>query len=162
MEAVEGFASKAEVSRAYTEINKFEQMLVDDGCRVIKFFLHITKDEQKRRFEERLGNPYKHWKLTHDDLRNRERWGDYQRYTARMLKQTHMENAPWRVIGANHKWHARLEVLRLTIEHLGKGVDVSTPPMDEAMLRAAKKQLGESFERADARRRRLKKEEQKS
>ena len=76
VERVEGLASKSEWQRAYEEINEFEQMMVADGIRIAKFFLHITPAEQARRFKDRITNPLKRWKLSYEDFRNRSRWAD--------------------------------------------------------------------------------------
>jgi polyphosphate kinase 2 (PPK2 family) len=75
---VEGIAIKREWQRGYEEIKQFEQMLVADGIRIVKCFLHITPEEQIRRFKDRLANPWKRWKLSYEDLRNRSRWTDYE------------------------------------------------------------------------------------
>src|SRR5690606_37610695 len=77
VERVEKFAKKSDWSRAYDEINAIEQMWVSDGTPVLKFFLHISKDEQLRRFEERQKDPFKDWKISEDDWRNREKWDGY-------------------------------------------------------------------------------------
>jgi Polyphosphate kinase 2 (PPK2) len=80
VERVEGIASRQEWQRGYEEINQFERMLVADGVRIVKCFLHITPAEQIRRFKDRLANPLKRWKLSYEDLRNRARWTDYERF----------------------------------------------------------------------------------
>ncbi len=118
VERVEGFASKDEWRRAYDEINAFEKLLVDDGCPVIKIFLHITKKEQLRRFHERERNPYKNWKIGPDDWRNRKRWGRYEQAIEDMFERTDTGSAPWRLVAANHKWHARTQVLRHVVDAL--------------------------------------------
>ena len=78
VERVEGFATKREWRRGYEEINQFEHLLVEDGVRIVKIFLHISAGEQIRRFKERMANPLKRWKLSYEDFRNRERWADYE------------------------------------------------------------------------------------
>jgi polyphosphate kinase 2 (PPK2 family) len=112
VERVEGFAKKKEWKRAYREINELERQLVDDGVVLIKVFLAITKDEQKRRFEERENNVYKRWKIGPEDWRNREHWDEYVDAAEQMFAETNTDVAPWKIIGGNKKWHARLEVLR--------------------------------------------------
>ena len=119
VERVEGFARKKEWKRAYREINEFERKLVDDGVIVLKFFLAITKGEQKKRFEERENNPYKRWKIGPDDWRNREHWDDYVDAAEQMFDETDTPYAPWKIIGGNRKWHARIEVLRHLLDRLG-------------------------------------------
>ncbi|WP_119678840.1 polyphosphate kinase 2 family protein [Indioceanicola profundi] len=142
VERVEGFASREAWTRAYREINEFERMLTDDGVRIVKLFLHITKEEQLKRFEERLKNPYKRWKLTEEDLRNRERWDDYIRAAEEMFDRTSTPDAPWTLIPANYKWHARTAVLRAVVDRLGEGVDVTPPPLDASVQKAAADMLG--------------------
>ncbi len=141
VERVEGFATKEQWKRAYTEIRDFEKMLTDDGVRVIKLFLHIDKDEQLLRFKERLNNPYKRWKLTEEDLRNRVKWDDYIEAAEDMFDETSTKNAPWHAVPANSKWFARTDVLTHVTEALAKGVTVAPPPADAAMLAAAAKVL---------------------
>jgi polyphosphate kinase 2 (PPK2 family) len=118
VERIEKFATKDAWKRAYDEINQFEKLLVDDGCPVLKFFLHITKKEQLKRFEERQENPYKNWKIGPDDWRNRKRWKDYERAINDMFERTDTGHSPWFLIAANRKWYARTEVLRRAAEVL--------------------------------------------
>ncbi len=118
VERVEGLATKAEWKRAYGEINAFEKALTDDRCPVVKIFLHITKKEQLKRFKERERNPYKNWKIGPEDWRNRKRWKRYEKAIDEMFERTHTPAAPWHVVAGNHKWHARLGVLRLVVEAL--------------------------------------------
>jgi polyphosphate kinase 2 (PPK2 family) len=118
VERVEGFASKREWHRAYDEINQFEKELTDDGCPVIKLFLHITKKEQLRRFKEREKNPYKNWKITPEDWRNRKKWNVYERAIDDMFERTDTGSSPWRVIPANHKWYTRTEALKSVVTTL--------------------------------------------
>jgi polyphosphate kinase 2 (PPK2 family) len=131
VERVEGFASEAEWSRAYDEINHFEQLLVDDGARVVKIFLHITKDEQYRRFEARLKEPRKRWKLSYEDFRNRQHWEAYERAIEEMVRKTSTKAAPWNVVPANDKRYARLHCLQLITKSLGKGIELAPPPLDD-------------------------------
>lgn len=116
VERVEGFATKSEWKRAYQEINQFEQWLTDDGYIMIKFWLHISKDEQLERFHDRIENPFKHWKITDEDWRNREKWDEYQLAAEEMFKKTNTEYAPWHLIEANYKWYARVKVLKMITE----------------------------------------------
>ncbi|MBJ7551404.1 polyphosphate kinase 2 family protein [Marinomonas ostreistagni] len=142
VERIEAFASPNEWQRAYQEINEFERMLTDDGVRIIKIFMHISKGEQLKRFEERLNNPMKQWKLTEEDIRNRAKWDDYEGATDEMFQRTSTISAPWTIIPGNKKWFARIEVLNTVIEALSKEVDLSPPPVDPAVVKAARKQLG--------------------
>jgi polyphosphate kinase 2 (PPK2 family) len=111
VERVEGYAKDAEWKRAYDEINVFEKMLTDDGVRIGKFFLHIDRPTQLKRFEERETDPLKHYKLSAEDWRNRKKWKDYEVAVQDMLDRTHRPDAPWTLVAANDKKHARLVVL---------------------------------------------------
>ena len=111
VERVEGYASRDEWRRAYGEINDFEDQLTDHGIILAKFYLHITPDEQWKRFEQRLGTPHKRWKLTEEDWRNRARWWDYDQAVHDMVEATDSRHAPWTLIAANDKRATRLSVL---------------------------------------------------
>ncbi|MBM4201596.1 MAG: polyphosphate:AMP phosphotransferase, partial [Gammaproteobacteria bacterium] len=113
VERVEGFATPYEWLRAYTEINDFEEDLTNHGIVLLKFWLHISKGEQHRRFEERKLTAYKQFKITEEDYRNREKWAEYETAVDEMVTRTSTEFAPWHLIPANDKYHARIEVLRL-------------------------------------------------
>ncbi|KAB2931422.1 MAG: polyphosphate:AMP phosphotransferase [Candidatus Contendobacter sp.] len=118
VERIEGFARTREWQRAYAEINDFEAQLVERGIVLVKFWLHITPDEQLRRFKEREQIAYKAWKLTDEDWRNRERWGEYELAVNDLVERTSTRQAPWTLIEANDKRHARIEVLRTLCERL--------------------------------------------
>ena len=118
VERVEGFAAEAEWSRAYDEINAFEASLVRSGMPVAKFWLQIDQAEQARRFEERARSPLKQYKFTDDDVRNREKWPQYEAAVTEMLEKTSTKRAPWHVIAANDKRYARIQVLRTVLELL--------------------------------------------
>lgn len=113
VERVNGLAKKADWRRAYREINEFERTLADDGIDLVKIFLGVSKAEQLRRFEERLRDPYKQWKLGEADVRARERWDDYVEAADEAFTRTDTEKARWHLVAADRKWHARLEVLRI-------------------------------------------------
>ncbi len=142
VERVEGFASNDEWQRAYQEINEFERMLTDDGVRIIKFFVHITPEEQLERFLERLQNPIKQWKLTEEDIRNRRKWPEYEVAINDMFRMTSTEAAPWHLVASNHKWYTRVAILKTLVKSLSEGVDITPPPLDPAVIRAARKHLG--------------------
>jgi len=118
VERIEGFARTREWQRAYAEINDFEAQLVERGIVLVKFWLHITPDEQLRRFQEREQTAYKAWKLTDEDWRNRERWADYERAVNDLVERTSTRQAPWTLIAANDKRYTRIEVLRTLCERL--------------------------------------------
>jgi AMP-polyphosphate phosphotransferase len=118
VERIEGFAREDEWQRAYAEINEFERQLVEFGTIVCKFWLHISPDEQLRRFEERKNVPYKAWKLTDDDWRNREQWPRYEQAIDEMVLRTSTPAAPWTVVESENKPFARIKVLRTVVRRL--------------------------------------------
>ena len=118
VERVEGFASEEEWRRAYKEINDFEQQLVEHGIVLIKFWLHISDDEQLKRFEEREKSPYKQFKITQEDYRNRAKANDYELAASEMIERTSTEYCPWTIVEANDKRHARIKVLRTISQRL--------------------------------------------
>ena len=118
VERVEGFASDGEWRRAYKEINDFEQQLIDNNSVLLKFWLHITKDEQLARFKARENTPYKSWKLTDEDWRNRLRWEDYELAVNDMVERTSTRQAPWTLVEANDKRFARIKILRTLCQQL--------------------------------------------
>ena len=111
VERVEGFASEAEWRRAYDEINELEAQLSHDGATIVKLFFHVTQEEQDERFEKRLDHPWKRWKVTAEDLRNRARRADYLAAIKDMFDQTDTRWAPWTVIDGNDKKAARIAAL---------------------------------------------------
>jgi AMP-polyphosphate phosphotransferase len=118
VERIEHFCSEAEWKRAYREINYFERQLVDYGTILFKFWLHIGKDEQMRRFESRATDKLRSWKLTDEDWRNREKWDAYEEAVNEMLLKTSTLTAPWTVVEANSKPYARVKVLQTLVEKL--------------------------------------------
>lgn len=141
VERVEGFCSEQEWQRAYREINEFERLLADDGVRIIKLLPVITRDEQVRRFEERIRTPHKRWKLTSEDIRNWRRWDDYQLALEDMLDKTSTKVAPWHLIAGNRKWYARVKALEAVANVLEDSVDVSEPSLDSELVQAALQML---------------------
>ena len=123
VERVEGFASENEWQRAYAEINDFEQQLTDHGIILIKYWLHVTQEEQLARFKAREETPYKRWKLTEEDWRNREKWDDYEVAAHDMVQRTSTLNAPWHLIEGNDKRYARVKVLRIACEAMEEALD---------------------------------------
>jgi polyphosphate kinase 2 (PPK2 family) len=118
VERVEGFATKGEWKRAYDEINHFEKSLADNGSVILKFYLHITKEEQLARFKKREEDPYKRWKINDEDWRNREKWDLHNEAAEEMFEKTNQPHAPWHLIEGNFKWHARVKVLRTVAKAL--------------------------------------------
>ena len=125
----------------FDDIRGFERALAHGGTTVVKCFLHISRDEQEERLRARLDDPAKHWKWSGADLRERARWDDYQRAYEEAIAATATEAAPWFVVPADHKWHARLLVAEAMVEAL-EGIDPQLPPVDKAAIRTAKKELG--------------------
>ena len=118
VERVEGFVTEDEYRRAYAEINYFEELLVSHGILVVKFWIHITKAEQLRRFRERRRVAYKRYKITADDWRNRRRWEDYTLAVNEMVERTSTRVAPWTLVEGNDKNFARIKVLRTLADGL--------------------------------------------
>lgn len=118
VERVEELTAPEAWERSYGEIASFEQTLVDNGMVLVKFWLHISQEEQLRRFEAREADPFKEYKITADDWRNRERWPDYEPAIEEMLRRTHTVDAPWTLVSAEDKNHARVRVLEAVVEAL--------------------------------------------
>jgi polyphosphate kinase 2 (PPK2 family) len=118
VERVEGFCSEEEWRRAYREINEWEGHLLSSGCIVVKFWLHVGKEEQLRRFRDRERDPYRKYKLTEEDWRNRARWKEYEEAVEQMLQKTSTPLAPWTVVEANDKYWARVKVVKTVADRL--------------------------------------------
>ena len=123
VERVEGFATEEEWKRAYQEINDMEAHLVKSGTIVLKFWMHIDKDEQEKRFKQRMETPEKQWKITDEDWRNRDKWDDYEKAVDEMMLRTSTTEAPWHIIEANSKLYARIKVLEIVVEALEKRLE---------------------------------------
>jgi AMP-polyphosphate phosphotransferase len=123
VERVEGYCSEEAWQRAFREITEFEHQLADFGTVVGKFFLHIDKKEQLKRFGERGKDPYRAYKLTDDDWRNREKWDQYETAIDELLERTSTTFAPWTVVEANDKLHARVKVLKTVVGSLERALD---------------------------------------
>ncbi|MDR7654098.1 polyphosphate:AMP phosphotransferase [Acinetobacter junii] len=121
VERIEEYATTVEWQRAYDEINRFEQSLVDSQTIVVKIWLAISKDEQAVRFKEREETPHKRFKITPEDWRNREKWDDYLDAAADMFERTNTDYAPWYVIATDDKNTARIEVLKAILKQLKVG-----------------------------------------
>ena len=122
VERVEGFAERSEWQWAYSEINDFEEQLHEHGISILKFWLHIDPEEQLRRFEAREQTPYKKYKITEEDYRNRDRWQDYEMAVTDMVSRTSTEYARWHLIPANDKRQARIEVIKTFCQTLADKV----------------------------------------
>lgn len=120
VERIEGFAEEHEWKRAYNEINDFEKQLTDEDYILIKFWIHIDADEQLKRFNDRAKDPYKSWKLTDEDWRNREKFDLYCEAADEMFTKTDKKYAPWCLIPGNDKLYARIQVLKEVVAHIEK------------------------------------------
>lgn len=114
-------------SKRYDQINNFEKLLAESGTTILKFFLYISKEEQKKRFEERLKDPTKNWKFSEADVKERQYWNDYLRAYEDALSRCSTSWAPWYIVPANHKWYRNLVISRTIAETLEK-LDMHYPP----------------------------------
>lgn len=136
-EAVLSARVKGEIEEAvwqdrYGQINDFERMLTCDGVTIVKFFFHISKDEQKRRLEERMTNPKKYWLFSESDLKERERWDEHMAAFEEAINECSTEYAPWYALPANKKWYRNLVIAR-TIADTLEAMDPQFPPLDEEL-----------------------------
>ncbi len=118
VERVEGFAKEHEWRRAYSEINDFEQQLTDHGLLLLKYWVHVSKDEQLARFQAREATPHKRWKITDEDWRNRESWDEYELAVNKIIEHTSTRTAPWILVEGNDKPYARIKVLKALCDGL--------------------------------------------
>jgi len=142
VERVENLTPEHRWRAAYDEINGFEKLLVDDGTRLVKLFFHISSEAQRARFESRLMDPRKRWKLTIDDFRNRAMRPAYLEATEEMLTRTSTDHAPWTLIPADDKRYARIAAMTAIARQLGTGIDLGPPLIDRAVLEAAAAEFG--------------------
>jgi PPK2 family polyphosphate:nucleotide phosphotransferase len=123
---VHNLVPKSVWSKRYDEINAFERILSDNGVKILKFLLYISKDEQAKRFQERLDDKTKNWKFSPADVKERQYWNDYMEAYGDMLRKCSTHYAPWYVIPANHKWFRNLAVSQVIVEAL-EGMDLKYP-----------------------------------
>ena len=129
VERVEKLTPKRVWRRAYGEIRNFEEGLAAEGMVIVKFWMHISPDEQLKRFEARAANPIKQWKLTDEDWRNRDRWSDYEDAVEEMLDETDREFAPWFVIPGESKRYARIAVVEAVNRRIEAGMERAGIPI---------------------------------
>ncbi|MGE5234610.1 MAG: polyphosphate kinase 2 family protein [Acidobacteriota bacterium] len=135
---VHGLVPEDVWKQRYRQIAEFERLLVESGTTVLKFFLHISKAEQKRRLEERRDDPSKHWKFNRGDLKERELWGEYHRAYEDALEKTSTDWAPWYVVPADHKWYRNLVIGSVLVRSLeGLGMKLPSGPPGISRLRIA-------------------------
>jgi len=116
----------------YDQINQFEKLLSDTGTRILKFYLHISKEEQRSRFQDRLDRPDKHWKFSKGDLAVREQWDDYMSAYEDVLTYCNTEYAPWHIVPANRKWYRDYIITKTIVDTL-KQMDLSYPAPEEGL-----------------------------
>ncbi len=145
VERVEKLIPNKRIEEAYEEINQFEHMLEADGIRIIKIFIAISKNEQLERFEARLSDPYKQWKITNDDVKARKHWNEYVKATDLIFKKTNTKTSPWHLVEGNSKKLARYEVLKIItkeLSHHGKWIDKKAESMGKRKIeKAIRKEL---------------------
>ena len=142
VERVEGFAQEDEWKRAFAEINDFEDQLVRHGIVLCKFWFHISKDEQLSRFKVREQTPYKRWKLTDEDWRNREKWDQYEAAVDDMIEHTSSRLAPWTLVEANDKRYARVKVLKTICERLHGGIAAAEGSKNQPLKKVKMEKAG--------------------
>lgn len=149
VERIEGYCSEDDWRRGYDEINAFEASLTGNGVSLVKIFMHITQEEQNKRFQDRLENPWKRWKTGPDDYRNRARRADYLKAYADMFERTDTKAAPWTVIDGNSKKSARMAALTAIADGLEKQVDMRIGAADPELVKLAEAALGVTISEHD-------------
>jgi AMP-polyphosphate phosphotransferase len=137
VERVEGFATKKQWKRAYGEIAGFEESLAEEGMVLIKFWLHISSEEQHKRFKRREQDPLKRWKLTDEDWRNRSKRKEYAAAIEEMLERTSTQHAPWHLVEGDSKRFARVKVLETVCAEMERGMSahgLEVSPVLEAAI----------------------------
>ena len=124
---VQGMIDADECKRRYAQIRDFERMLAETGTVIVKVFLHISKEEQRERLQERLDDPDKQWKFNPEDVKQRAKWDDYQHAYEQAIRETNAPHAPWYIVPANSKTHRNLAVASLLLETL-EGMELEYPP----------------------------------
>jgi polyphosphate kinase 2 (PPK2 family) len=143
VERVEGFASEAEWRRGYDEINEFEAQQSYDGTGIVKLFFHVTQETQDARLEARIAHPWKRWKVTAEDFRNRSKRPAYLEATEEMLERTDTRWAPWTVIDGNNKKAARIAALTAVADALEAHCPAKPPKVDPEVERLAREAFGD-------------------
>lgn len=124
---VHGWVTAKEARRRFDQINEFEELLAENGTAILKFFLHLSKDQQKERLEARIHDPEKRWKWNSGDLEERKRWDDYMKAFQDVISATSTEHAPWYIVPANRKWYRNLVVADRVADAL-EAMRLKTPP----------------------------------
>jgi PPK2 family polyphosphate:nucleotide phosphotransferase len=129
---VHGLISDKVVRQRFNQINEFEELLSESGTCILKFFLHISKDEQKKRLEERICDPEKRWKFSEADLEERKLWENYKAAFEAMMAATSTDQAPWHIVPANYKWYRNLVIADCVVDAL-ENMKLKTPPAPEGI-----------------------------
>jgi PPK2 family polyphosphate:nucleotide phosphotransferase len=129
---VHGWVGEDQIQKRFRHIREFERLLTDEGTSIAKFYLHISKDEQKARLQSRLDEPEKNWKFSTGDLAERKHWDKYQSAFSDMLGETSTEQAPWYVIPADRKWFRNLLISRIVVDLL-EGLEMSYPAAEDGL-----------------------------
>jgi polyphosphate kinase 2 (PPK2 family) len=137
VERIEGLCTEAEWKRAFREINDLERQLVNFGTVMVKFWIHISPEEQLQRFQDRAKTDIKQWKLTAEDWRNRAKWDDYQAATDEVLVKTSTLRAPWTIVEGNCKRYARIKTLKTLVKRLSQELDYD--PFEQGVFKQSKK-----------------------
>ena len=144
VERVEGFATESQWRRGYDEINEFEAQQADDGTAIVKLFFHVTQEVQDERLKARIEHPWKRWKVTAEDFRNREKRADYIRATNDMFSHTSTRWAPWYAIDGNNKKSARIAALTTIADALERSVKMTPPAASPEIEALAKEAFGKT------------------
>ncbi len=134
---VNNLAPKSVWQGRYDHINHFEKLLADSGTRILKFFLHISRDEQRERLQDRLDNPDKHWKFSTSDLPVREKWDEYMTAYEAVLSKCHTDYAPWHIVPANRKWYRNFIITKTivdTLEEMNPIYPPAEPGLDKVVI----------------------------
>jgi polyphosphate kinase 2 (PPK2 family) len=142
VERVEGFASETDWRRSYGEINDFEAQQADDGTAIVKLFFHVAQDTQDERLRARVEHPWKRWKLSPEDFRNRAKRAAYVSAIEDMFAETNKPHAPWHIVDGNNKKSARIAALTIVADALEKCLPLDPPPIDLEVERLAKEAFG--------------------
>ena len=129
---VHGWVSESVAKRRINQINEFEELLVENDTAILKFFLHISKEEQRKRLEERIRDPEKRWKWNSGDLEERKLWDDYMKAFEDVISATSTESAPWYIVPANRKWYRNLVIADRVVDAL-EGMKLKTPPAPDGV-----------------------------
>lgn len=142
VERVDALTPEAGWRRAYDEIRAFERTLINGGTKLVKIYLHVSADEQKRRLAERVKEPHKRWKVSAADFRSHLQRDEYMTAAEDMFAETSTEAAPWHIIAGDNKRHARLKVIETVFDTFTRDIDLTPRPLDEETLRLAADVLG--------------------